>query len=79
MSKVIKDMVGNEMFALELKDMYAIKHSLQATIRYKKNKLQEEADPFNRDRLIKDIAREEILLNKFMISIQSFKQKNNIQ
>lgn len=78
MSKLVKDMEENEMFNLELKDMFAIKHSLQATIRYKKNKLQEETDCFSRDRLIKDIAREEIFLNKFNIFIQSFKQKNHI-
>ena len=69
MSKLIKDMEENEMFSLEIRDMYAIKHSLQATMRYKKNKLQEETDCFNRDRLIKDIVREEILLNKIIIFI----------
>lgn len=78
MSKLIKDKEENEMFSLDLKDMFAIKHSLQATIRYKINKRQEETDCFSRDRLIKDIAREQTLLNKFIIFIQSFKQKNHI-
>ncbi|MBU3208547.1 hypothetical protein KPL28_02720 [Clostridium algidicarnis] len=67
--------MNNELLSLEIKDMYAIKHSLQAALRYKRNKLEKETGLFYRDRLTKDIAREEILLDKFIILIEETKEK----
>lgn len=65
--------------ALSLKDMYACKHALQATVRTKKEKVECEAKNSEYvEMLVKDISREEALIEKFNEEIEDFKNNNQI-
>lgn len=62
-------------FDMDIKDLYEVKHSLQAALRYKKNTLvTTDKDESYKFMLVQDIIRAESLLTKVMNNIEKLKE-----
>lgn len=59
----------------DIKDLYEVKHSLQAALRFKKNKLiTTDGNERYKNMLMLDIVRAEGLLNRVVDNIESLKE-----
>lgn len=77
--------MAKQLVVLRLKDMYAIKHSLQNVVRQKKQELDfikqqgKSEDSIKIEQLESDITHEEWLVQKIVNEIQDFKLDNGIK
>jgi hypothetical protein len=77
--------MAKQLVVLRLKDMYAIKHSLQNVVRQKKQELDfikqqgKSEDSIKIEQLESDIAHEEWLVQKMVNEIEDFKLDKGIK